>query len=77
MSDKTNVDFELMQRLLRENNAQISGLRSEVREGFASLKAHDYALHRDFEQIERRVFDLEAQVKRLSHAQGINAPQDD
>ena len=72
-----NVDFELMERLIKDNNAQIKGLRNEQREGFATLKAHDYAQHRDIQQMENRIAALEAQVDHLSTAQGLETGNDD
>ena len=69
----SEVDFELMARQVRDTNQQIGKLRDEQREGFASLKAHDYAQHKDIQNLEQRVADLEDQIGRLNRVEGINA----
>ena len=61
----------------RATRQDVNAMRSEMREGFASLKAHDYAQHRDIEQMERRIADLEIQVDRLNTAQGLERPGDE
>ena len=77
------VDFELLHKTTEEAREEaratrqdVNAMHGEMREGFASLKAHDYAQHRDIEQMERRIADLEIQVDRLNTAQGLERPGD-
>ena len=67
----SEVDFELMATLVKDTNQQITQLRAEQREGFAALKSHDYAQHKDIMMLESRVVELEDMVERLSRAQGM------
>ena len=80
----SDLNFELLRRTTedardeaRATRQDVKAMRSEMREGFASLKAHDYAQHRDLEQMERRIADLEGQVERLNTAQGLEQPKDE
>lgn len=80
----SDVDFELFERLIRESRdesratreelgGRMTTLESKVQDGFASLRAHDFAHHTDIGMMEQRLADLEQAVERLNHAQGINA----
>lgn len=61
-----NVDFDLLHKVVikdrdetRALRQDVGAMRNEIREGFAMLKAHDYAVHMDVQNIERRLHDLE------------------
>lgn len=69
---KDNVDFELMFKLIKENNNEIKATRNEMREGFASMRAHNNAFHSDINVLQSRLDSLEINVERLNKAQGIN-----
>ncbi len=79
----SDVDFELLERLIREARDEsrltrtelgerISALGNKVTEGFVNLRAHDFTHHTDMAMMERRVSDLELAIQRISHAEGIN-----
>lgn len=56
------IDNRLIYEVLKDVQmrlANLVGMRSEMREGFASLRAHMAARHGDAAFIERRVVELE------------------
>ena len=80
----SEVDFELLERVMREARDESRATRSElgtkidklsfeIGEGFAIMRNHAYAQHAEMQHMERRISALEAEVDRLNHAQGINA----
>ncbi|MEL6323313.1 MAG: hypothetical protein AAFQ84_03675 [Pseudomonadota bacterium] len=55
---------------------EVLALKRDVKDGFDTLNAHDYAQHADMREVRRRLDELEALVARLSTAQGINTQTD-
>ena len=49
---------------IQEDIADLKPLRSEMREGFASLRAHTAATHSDLSIFERRVIEVETDMER-------------
>ncbi len=63
-----NVTNELMFEHLRRIQADIAelkGLRSEIREGFASIRQHLAAQHNDHTLLEYRLLALESEMERI------------
>jgi len=80
------VDWTLLQKTVAEARDEsretrrvlstaIDKIAFEMREGFAIMRNHAYTQHQEIEGIERRISDLEHQVERLNHAQGINTDE--
>ena len=64
------IDNRLIYEVLKDVQtrlANLDGMRSEMREGFASLRAHMATQHGDAAFIERRVVELERDVERIKH----------
>ncbi len=73
----TDINFALMEQLIRENHHRLKAVEDKISIGFERLLQHDYAQHADMKHIETRIADLELQVERLSRAQGLNESLDD
>ena len=52
-------------RAIRADVADLKQMRGEMRDGFASLRAHDAAAHGDHALLERRVLSLETDLDRI------------
>jgi septal ring factor EnvC (AmiA/AmiB activator) len=62
------IDNRLIYRVVKDVQARLASLedmRSEMREGFASLRAHMATQHADAAFLERRVVELERDVGRI------------
>ncbi|MEL6362430.1 MAG: hypothetical protein AAFR21_15240 [Pseudomonadota bacterium] len=78
----SEADFTLLKQLARETRDGVKrigdrqkALEEKVTEGFANLRAHDFTHHTDMALMERRVTALEAEIERISTAQGINTDE--
>jgi hypothetical protein len=67
-----DIDFQLMFRLIKENNLEIKAIRNEMREGFASLRTHNQANVSDITHLQSRIDYLELQLERISSAVGLS-----
>ena len=62
------IDNNLIYEILKDMQAPLAGLegmRGEMREGFASLRAHLATQHGDAAFLERRVIELEKDMERV------------
>jgi hypothetical protein len=62
------LDNRLIYEILKDVQASLSrleGIRDEMREGFASLRAHMATQHADAAFLERRVVELERDMARV------------
>lgn len=63
-----NVTSELIfehLRRIQSDIAEIKGMRSEMREGFASIRQHLAAQHNDHTLLEYRLLALESEMERV------------
>jgi hypothetical protein len=62
------IDNRLIYEILKDVQGRFAGLegmRDEVREGFASIRAHMATQHGDAAFLERRVIELERDMERV------------
>ena len=62
------IDSNLIYEILKDVQARLAGLegmRGEMRDGFASLRAHLATRHGDAAFLERRVIELEKDMERV------------
>jgi hypothetical protein len=62
------IDSRLVYEILKDVQtrlAHLEGMRGEMREGFASIRAHMATQHGDAAFLERRVIELERDMERV------------
>ena len=62
------LDTSLIYEILKDVQARLArmeGMRDEMREGFASIRAHTATQHADVAFLERRIVELERDMERV------------
>jgi septal ring factor EnvC (AmiA/AmiB activator) len=73
------IDSNLIYEILKDVQARLAGLegmRGEMRDGFASLRAHLATQHGDAAFLERRVIELEKDMERVKRRLELAEPSD-
>jgi hypothetical protein len=73
------LDNRLVYEVLKDVQtrlASLEGMRDEMREGFASLRAHMATQHGDAAFLERRVLQLERDMERVKRRLQLADPAD-
>ena len=71
------IDNNSIYEILRNVQARLAGLdgmRSEMRDGFASLRSHFATQHGDAAFLERRVIELEKDMERVKRRLELAGP---
>ena len=73
------VDNQLIYEVLKDVQTRLvslEGMRDDMREGFASLRAHMATQHGDAVFLERRLMELERDMERVKRRLQLSDPAD-